>query len=233
MNEVRAVLLNHLKMPGVPSQLVFWILTASQSSLVYFSVVLVFHMHLKICSILVHTRRSNQSILKEINSEYSLEGMMLKLQYFGNLMWRANSLEKTLMLGKIEGRWRRTRALLSLPLLIRALILSWGNLPWPHLNLCCCCSDAQSCLTLCNPTDCSTPGLPVHHQLPEFTQTHVHWVGDVIQPSHPLSSPSPACNLSQHQGLFPSVGSLHQVAKGLEFQLQHQSFQWIFRVDFL
>ena len=107
MNEVRAVLLNHLKMPGVPSQLVFWILTASQSSLVYFSVVLVFHMHLKICSILVHTRRSNQSILKEINSEYSLEGMMLKLQYFGNLMWRANSLEKTLMLGKIEGRWRR------------------------------------------------------------------------------------------------------------------------------
>ena len=110
MNEVRAVLLHHLKMPGVPSQLVFWILTASPNSLVYFSVVLgctVFHMHLKICSILVHTRRSNQLILKEINHEYSLEGMMPKLQYFGNLMWRANSLEKTLMLGKIEGRWRR------------------------------------------------------------------------------------------------------------------------------
>ena len=74
----------------------------------------------------------------------------------------------------------------------------------------------------------------VHHQLPEFTQTHVHWVGDAIQPSHPLSSPSlPALNLSQHQGLFKWVHSSDQVAKGLEFQLQHQSFQWIFRTDFL
>ena len=64
-------------------------------------------------------------------------------------------------------------------------------------------SVAQSCLTLCDPMDSSTPGLPIHHQLPEFTQTHVHWVGDAIQPSHPLSSPSPpAFNLSQHQGLF-------------------------------
>ena len=74
--------------------------------------------------------------------------------------------------------------------------------------------------------DCSTPGLPVHHQLPEFTQTHVHRVGDAIQPSHPLSSPSsPAFNFSQHQGLFQWVSSLHQVAKVLEFQLQCQSFQ--------
>ena len=77
---------------------------------------------------------------------------------------------------------------------------------------------AQSCPTLCNPMDCSTPGLPVHHQLPEFTQTHVHWIGDAIQPSHTLSSPSPpAFNLSQHQGLFQWVSSLHQVAKVLEF----------------
>ena len=92
----------------------------------------------------------------------------------------------------------------------------------------------QSCLTLCDPMDCSTPGLPVHHQLPEFTQTHVHWVGDAIQPSHPLSSPSsPAFNLSQHQGLFQWVSSFHQVAKVLEYQLQHQSFQLIFRIDFL
>ena len=68
--------------------------------------------------------------------------------------------------------------------------------------------------------DCSTPGLPVHHLLPEFTQTHVHWVGDAIQPSHPLSSPSSAFNHSQHQGLFKWVSSLHQLAKGLEFQLQ-------------
>ena len=95
-------------------------------------------------------------------------------------------------------------------------------------------SVAQLCPALCNPMDCSTPGLPVHHQLLEFTQTHVHWVGDAIQPSYPLSSPSPPTfNLSQHQGLFQWVTSSHQVAKVLEFQLQHQSCQWIFRTDFL
>ena len=75
--------------------------------------------------------------------------------------------------------------------------------------------------------NCSTPGLPVHHQLLEFTQAYVHWVGDAIRPSHPLSSPSPpAPNPSQHQSLFQWVNSLHEVAKVLEFQLQHQSFQW-------
>ena len=79
-----------------------------------------------------------------------------------------------------------------------------------------------------------TPGIPVHHQLPEFTQTHVCWVGDAIQPYHPLSSPSPpAFSLSQHQGVFKLVNSSHQVAKVLEFQLQYQSLQWIFRTDFL
>ena len=73
---------------------------------------------------------------------------------------------------------------------------------------------AQSCPTLCDPMDCSTPGFPVLHHLPEFAQTHAHWVGDTFQPSHPLSSPSsPALNLSQHQGLFKSVSSSHQVAK--------------------
>ena len=72
-------------------------------------------------------------------------------------------------------------------------------------------SIAQLCLTLCDPMDCSTPGLPVHHQLLEFTQTHVHWVGDAIQQSHPLSSPSPpAFHLSQHQGLFKWVSSSQQ-----------------------
>ena len=82
--------------------------------------------------------------------------------------------------------------------------------------------------------DCSTPGFPVHHQLPELTQTHVHRVCDAIQPSHPLSSPSPPTfSLSQHQGLFQWVSSLHWVARGLELQLQHQSFQWISRTDFL
>ena len=81
-------------------------------------------------------------------------------------------------------------------------------------------SVTQSCPTLCNPMNHSKPGFPVHHQLPEFTQTHVHWVRDAIQPSHPLSSPSPpAPNPSQHQSLFQWVSSLHQVAKVLEFQL--------------
>ena len=87
-------------------------------------------------------------------------------------------------------------------------------------------SVAQSYPTLCGPMDCSTPGLPVHHQLPEFMQTHVQWVSDTIQPSHPLSSPSPALNLSQHQSIFQWVSSSHQMAKVLKFQLQHQSFQW-------
>ena len=78
------------------------------------------------------------------------------------------------------------------------------------------------------------PGLPVHHQLPELTQTHVRWVIDATQSSHPLSSPSPpAFNLTQHNGLFQWVSSSQQVAKVLEFYLQHQSFQWIFRMDFL
>ena len=91
-----------------------------------------------------------------------------------------------------------------------------------------------SCVRLYDPMNCSTPGLPVHHQLPESTQTHVHRVGDAIQPSHPLPSPSPsALNLSQHQGLFKWVSSSHQVAKVLEFQLQHQSFQWTPRTDLL
>ena len=90
-------------------------------------------------------------------------------------------------------------------------------------------SVTQSCPTLWNPMNHSTPGLPVHQQLPESTQTHVHSVGDAIQPSHPLSSPSPTFNLSQHQGPFKWVSSSHQVAKVLEFQLQHQSFQWTLR----
>ena len=92
-------------------------------------------------------------------------------------------------------------------------------------------SVAQSCPTLCDPMDYSTSGFPVHRQLPELAQTHTHWVSDAIQPSHPLSPPSAlALNLSQHQGLFQWVGSSHQIAKVLELQLQHQSFQWMLRV---
>ena len=135
-------------------------------------------------------RRFNQSILKEISPGYSLEGLMLKLklQYFGHLMWRADSFEKTVMLGKTEGRTRRGRQRK------RWLDdqLNGHEFGW-------------------------TPG-----------------VGDAIQPSLPLSSPSPpALNLSQHQGIFQWVSSSHQVAKVLEFQLQYQSFQWTPRTDLL
>ena len=95
-------------------------------------------------------------------------------------------------------------------------------------------SVAQSCPTLCDPMNCSMTGLPVHHQLLEFTETHVYRVSDAIQPSHPLSDPShPAPNPSQHQGLFQWVNSSHEVTKVLEFQLQHQSFQWTPRTDLL
>ena len=95
-------------------------------------------------------------------------------------------------------------------------------------------SATQSCPTLCDPMNHSTPGLPVHHQLLEFTQTHVHRVGVAIQSSHPLLSPSPPDpNPSQHQGLFQWINTSHEVAKVLEFQPQHQSFQWTPRTDLL
>jgi len=97
-------------------------------------------------------------------------------------------------------------------------------------------SVVQSCPTLSDPMDCSIPGFPVHHQLPGLTQIYMHTVGDAILPSYPLLSPSPpAFNLAQHQCLFQKVNSSHQVAKGLELQLQHQSFQWLisFRMDCL
>ena len=95
---------------------------------------------------------------------------------------------------------------------------------WWRSTASCCCSVAKSCPTLCDPMDGSTPGLPVFHHLLEFTQTYVHWVSDAIQPSHSLLPASPpALNLSRHQGLFQWVGSLHQVAKVLELQLQPES----------
>ena len=93
-------------------------------------------------------------------------------------------------------------------------------------------SVTQSCPTLSDHMNWSWPGLPVHHQLPESTQTHVHQVSDATQPFHPLSSPfPPALDLSQHQGLLKWVSAPHQVAKVLEFQLQHQSLQWTPRTD--
>ena len=99
----------------------------------------------------------------------------------------------------------------------------WSGVPLP-----------SPCVRLCDPMNRSTPGLPVHHQLPEFTETHVHRVSDAIQPSHLLSSPSaPAPNPSQHQSLSQWVNNSYEVAKVLEFQLQHQSFQWTPRVSLL
>ena len=99
---------------------------------------------------------------------------------------------------------------------IKSEVLSWVQFS----------SVTQSCPTLCDPMNHRMPGLPVHHQLTEFTQTHVHRVGDAIQPSHPLSSPSsPASIPSQHQGLSQWVNSSHEMAKVLEFQLQHHSIQ--------
>ena len=95
-------------------------------------------------------------------------------------------------------------------------------------------SAAQSCLILCDRMKYSTPGFPVHHQLLKLAQTHVHQIGDAVQPSHPLSSPSPpVVNLSQHQGIFQWVSSSHQVTKVSELQLRHQSFWWISRTDLL
>ena len=95
-------------------------------------------------------------------------------------------------------------------------------------------SVTQSHLTLYDSMDCDIPGFPIHHQLQKLAQTHVHWVSDAIQPSHPLLSLSPpAFNLSQHQGLFQWISSFHQVAKVLELKLQYKSFQWIFRTNFL
>ena len=115
----------------------------------------------------------------------------------------------------------------------RFLFLEWSCISFT-LKLVQFSPVAQLCSSLFDPMNHSTPGLPVHHHLPKFTQTHVHWVRDAIQPSHPLSSPSPpAPNPSQHQSLFQWVNPSHEVAKVLEFQLQHQPFQRTPRADLL
>ena len=121
-----------------------------------------------------------------------------------------------------EDHWRQSWHFLGMIFFLSSSLYFWASFSSVQFS-----SVTQLCPTLCNHMNCSMSGLPVYHQLPEFTQSHVHWVGDAIQPSHPLLSPSPsAFNPSQHQGLFKWVSSSHQVAKVLEFQLQHQSFQW-------
>ena len=170
------------------------------------------------------TRRFNQSIQKEISHWCSLEGLMLKLKlpYFGHLMRRADSFEKTLMLGKIEGRRRR----------------GWQRMCWllyrNFVILYSCIYSVQFSYSIMSdslrPHDQSTPSLPVHHQLPNPCP--------LSQPYHPTISSSvvpfpSALNLSQHQGLFQWVSSLQEVDKVLEYQLQHQSFQWTARTGLL
>ena len=220
-------------------------------------------------------RRSNQSILKEISPEYSLEGLMLKAET--PILWPSDV--KNRLIGKDPdgGKdWRQEEKGMTEDEMVGwhhqrnghefewtpgvgdgqgglVCCSSWGHkesdmtewLNWTELK---CIwnfnkidsssvralqfsSVTQSCPTLCNPMNCSMPGLPVHHQVPESTQTHVLWVSDVIPT---ISSPSsPALNISQHQGLFKWGSSLHQVAKVLEFQLQHQTYQWTPRTDLL
>ena len=130
-----------------------------------------------------------------------------------------DSLQKTLILGKMEGRRRRGRQDILYPACTagRFFTISATREATSSVQF---SSVTQSCLTLWDPMNCSKPGLPIHHQIPEFTQTHIQRVSDAIQPSHPRSSPSPpAPNPSQHQSLLQWVSSSHEVAKVLEFQL--------------
>ena len=149
-------------------------------------------------------------------------------------MPKGGPLNHPIILNPDEDPWSSpgpTAGITSLPFCSFSQSPNTGPINWSSVQF---TSVVRLCSTLCDPMDCSMPGLPVHHQLPEFTQTHVHWVSDAIHSSHPLSSPSSsAFNLSQRQGLFKWVSSSYQVAKILEFQLQHQSFQWIFRTDLL
>ena len=194
--------------------------------------------------------------------------LKLKLQYFGHLIQRTDSFEKTLMLGKIEGGRRRGRQKMRwLDVITDSMDMSlgtnscswwwtgrpdvlqsmgsqrvghdwvtelnwtmlWWSLPYLNMNQLSVTSVAQSCPTLCDPENCSMPCFPVLHQLSELAQTHVLWVSYAIQPSCPLSFPSPpAFDLSQHQGLFQWFSSSHQVAKVLKYSVH---LMWSYLVD--
>ena len=147
------------------------------------------------------------------------------------IIWRINEvfISKTEYHSHQREQYNRNNTKLSFYQEANAEVLIMTQMSSVQFN-----SVTQSCPTLCNPMDCSMPGFPVYHHLPDFPHTYVHQVSDAIQTSHPLLSPSPpAINLSQHQGPFQWISSSHKVATVLEFQLQHQSFQWIFRTDFL
>ena len=135
------------------------------------------------------------------------------------MWWLVSSLFRVCRSFMLMWQESKERDPMPLPFYMRELILSWG--PYPYT---CCCSVTQLSATLCNPMDCSTPGLPVPHHLLEFAQVHVHCISDAIQPSHPLMTSSlSALDLSQHWGLFQWVICSHQMTKILELQLHHQS----------
>ena len=154
---------------------------------------------------------------------YCRNTKLLKKDKLLSLFGKIKAKPYLLGLRKLENPWKIINRLLKfLTRMDTLFMLLYHNSGSFHQRNSVQFSSVQSLsrVRLCDPTNCSTPGLPVHHQLPEFTQTHVHWVSDAIQPSHPLSSPSPlAPNPSQHQSLFQWVNSSHEVAKGLEFQL--------------
>ena len=141
-----------------------------------------------------------------IKSSFNKVKMWIRVVFYKGFWYCSNWLE---YLSELVHRWARQQD-----------VSLWDQGSESCTLWVCCCSVAQFCPTLCNPMDCSRPGFPVFHHLLEIDQTHVHWVGDAIQPSRPLWSPSlPSLNLSQHQDLFQWVNSSHQMAKTLEFQL--------------
>ena len=186
---------------------------------------------------LYHPSESSQCTTPKHPECFDLKSGLLG-DHFGKLR-RFLYIDVACMLNRFSHVWSGTPWTVAWQTLL-SMVLSrqeyWNGLPFPPPGDIAqsISSVAWSRMTLCNLMDWSMTGFPVHHQLPELAHTHVHWVSDAIQPSHSLSSPSPpAFNFSQHQHLFQWVSTSHQVAKVLEFQPQHQSFQWTFRTDFL